>query len=377
FEYSIVQPAGNPQRADPDASATGNEALDPPGQPQAPRRTAAQLAHPSRLVFKVPADVRIPFSISGLLDWSQLELSVNPIAAIPPNPTQQQVASAPAIQPPTATETALELPYRLVISPNRDVVWEHRTEQFTSHGRTELWHTRLALKTPDGVVELSREQRAPLRAIWSPDYTPIKPPDPSATNKPATMDRDLWRTAMDANDRYQIVVLTSAFRGYEVDVEFTRFNIFAAARFADRIGVGERVPFKLTVPFVPQPFEAEQLILSPLGAWLRSRGNWTPPRPAKPVPRPRLNFEEIFRPLRLDIAQPLDVADNLAANVRGQLNIGPIFPGLFVREPEPLDLSEWVHIASQGRDHYVRIVYEGELWPFRHRAAPSARSGSR
>jgi hypothetical protein len=28
-----------------------------------------------------------------------------------------------------------------------------------------------------------------------------------------------------------------------------------------------------------------------------------------------------------------------------------------------------VHIAAQGRDHYVRIVYEGHLYPFGHRAA--------
>ena len=34
-----------------------------------------------------------------------------------------------------------------------------------------------------------------------------------------------------------------------------------------------------------------------------------------------------------------------------------------------LDLSEWVHVAAQGRDHYVRIVYEGELRAFGHRAA--------
>src|SRR5262249_47725816 len=34
-----------------------------------------------------------------------------------------------------------------------------------------------------------------------------------------------------------------------------------------------------------------------------------------------------------------------------------------------LDLSEWVHVATQGRDHYVRIVYEGRLYPFGHRAA--------
>jgi hypothetical protein len=28
-----------------------------------------------------------------------------------------------------------------------------------------------------------------------------------------------------------------------------------------------------------------------------------------------------------------------------------------------------VHVAAQGRDHYVRIVYEGHLYPFGHRAA--------
>ena len=34
-----------------------------------------------------------------------------------------------------------------------------------------------------------------------------------------------------------------------------------------------------------------------------------------------------------------------------------------------LNISEWVHEATQGRDHYVRIVYEGVLYPCRHRAA--------
>ncbi len=34
-----------------------------------------------------------------------------------------------------------------------------------------------------------------------------------------------------------------------------------------------------------------------------------------------------------------------------------------------LDLSEWVGVATQGRDHYVRIVYEGELLPYHNRAA--------
>src|SRR5690606_33628186 len=31
-----------------------------------------------------------------------------------------------------------------------------------------------------------------------------------------------------------------------------------------------------------------------------------------------------------------------------------------------LDLEEWVHNASMGRDHYVRIVNKGVLYPFGH-----------
>jgi len=44
--------------------------------------------------------------------------------------------------------------------------------------------------------------------------------------------------------------------------------------------------------------------------------------------------------------------------------------------PEPihasmvmLSPSQWAHVAAQGRDHYVRIVYEGKLKDFGHRAS--------
>lgn len=286
FEFSIVKPEGNPERADTDAGkkASDNEPLDPPGVVGAKRRSVAQLGQPSRLVFQAPAEARIPFSTTGLLDWSQLELSVNPIAAIGPAPTPEQIAQAPAIRQPAPNETALELPYRLLISPNRDVRWEHRHLPFTARGRTELWHTRLQLKTANGPIELSREHRAPLRAIWSPDYTPNAPPEATAK------DSDLARTAMSANDRYQIVILTSAFHGYEVEIEFNPLIDLGV-----RVGAVRRARLNFTRPHVPQPFEAEQLMLSPLGGWLRSRGAWDPPRTVKPpVIRPGPNFNDLF-----------------------------------------------------------------------------------
>jgi hypothetical protein len=38
-------------------------------------------------------------------------------------------------------------------------------------------------------------------------------------------------------------------------------------------------------------------------------------------------------------------------------------------EPTGLSVEEWVHRASMGRDHYVRVVYRGFLFPFGHRVS--------
>ena len=227
-----------------------------------------------------------------------------------------------------------------MISPTREVAWLHRSAPFTSRGHTELWHTRLALKTADGVTELSKTELAPLRALWSPDYDPKKLPV-------VQDDPELGRTAMNGNDRHQIVVLTSAFHGYEVDLSLLFFT--------------------LTEPYVPQPFHADRLMLSSLGGWLRSRGQWNPPHRARPIIERRPDFAAILK--NIDLVQgaaPLQV--ERAASLE---QLVPVFhgPPLIGPRDQQLDLSEWVHLATQGRDHYVKIVYEGELWPFRHPAA--------
>lgn len=366
FEARILPPGGagiQPEqgglRPDADAGKTAvDPPLDPPGYVDGARRTVAQVADPTRLVFSVPPNTRIPFSIAGLLNWSKLELNVSVIAAIGPRPTADQIARAPAIAKPAANETAIVLPYRMVISPTRDVAWDHRTAPFTSFGRTEMWHTRLQNKTAAGAAELSALEPASLRAIWSPDY--------NANHRGAAtrLDPDLQRTAIAPDDRYQIVILTSAFHGYQVDVEVEMPLPIFGMQFTQRM-----VKFTRTVPFVPQPFKVEQLMLSPLGGWLRSRGNWNPPRLVPPSQfKGRANFKDIFANLPRARGPRADLVEKIAPDIAENLVVFP--PELFVPPENPqLDLSEWVHLASQGRDHYVRIVYEGELWPFRHRAA--------
>jgi hypothetical protein len=362
FESSIVSPETN--KPDPDG-ATVTEPLPGAGN------VKARIAHPSRLVFKIPPERRIPFTAEGVLDWTGLELNVNPIAAVPPNPTQAQIAAAPGIDAPKPTETSIELPYRLQISPNAAVKWAHRLLPFTSRGRTELWHTRLQLATADGAVELSLKNLAPLRAIFSEDFNSIHPPAPSLE------DPNLGRTAMAPNDRHQIVILTSAFHGYEVDEELFVPIGPIGPRIQD-LFVRQNARMRFTVPYVPQPFFADQLVLSSLGGWLRSRGNWNPPRVAKPrllgTVKDVAHLEnQIFGGAHAPVVHPIVQAQRavpVEAFVNDLINAelaGVLFPPK--PEQEQLDLSEWVHIATQGRDHYVRIVYEGELWPFRNRAA--------
>jgi hypothetical protein len=65
----------------------------------------------------------------------------------------------------------------------------------------------------------------------------------------------------------------------------------------------------------PQPVEVRKLSLTGLGAQLDLRGAWTPD------------------------------------------------------DYPPLSVASWHHRATLGRDHYVRVVSVGELWPFRHKAA--------
>ena len=79
-----------------------------------------------------------------------------------------------------------------------------------------------------------------------------------------------------------------------------------------------------------------------LGGWLTSRGAWLYP------------VSYLLRDIRVPGAAP-----GLPAEPG---------PAVAPENVVPLDLIEWDHLATQGRDHYVKIVYEGYLYPFGHRA---------
>ena len=190
-----------------------------------------------------------------------------------------------APKPPQELETAIEAPYRLIISPNSYAGWAHQAKLLGTTGRIELWHTRLGVLAQGTVLETVDALRT-IRAIWSPDSDSGQT---HAEGKPPTDDGNPFRSTLDRRDRYELVQLTSN---------------FIAPSF--RIMGGGPKP-------EPLPVNVESLMLSSLGAWVNFRGAWDP--------------------------------------------------------AAPLSIETWRHRGTMGRDHYVKVVYAGFLYPFGHRAS--------
>jgi hypothetical protein len=252
---------------------------DPGNEPPAsPGRVQSLLAGPSRLVFNVPPGEVIHFTAAGLLEaLARLPLSVTPVASYEPpsgcSPAaiMQRLTNnppPPQVTPPTRYHTAIEVPYRLLLSPDGKGNWAHATTPVEHNQWTELWHTRLGSKRPDGDPRV--------RAVWSPDFIPggVQP----HADVP-------FRMSLDGRDRNEIVHLTSDY---------------------------------YLPSFTPTPVDTEHIMLSTLGAWLKLQGDWEPPS---------------------------------LASGQGSLTVG-----------------QWRHVATMARDHYVRVLYAGYLFPFGHRA---------
>lgn len=327
FETSPIDPAPTyPPPFNPPPSSpplTLPPAL--PGAPEIPSLPGVPLARmsgDSRLVFRLPSQLDgLPYSITGLLDWTHLEPVLPPAAQVPPGAAHAPGQAPPVIAEPATEETALELPYRILVAPNvtaqTSPAWRHAIMPVNHAGRTELWHTRLAATSTGSAsstatpLEASLRQPLPVRVVWSPDFVGDGPlPAHSKDGVPFT-------STLSERDRDQIVILSAGFSGYALT---------AADGTAGT--------------YIPQPVQAERLFLSALGGWLTSNGSWS-----FPVSYRYARFIETTAapPALSTLAPP--------------------------RLTETLDLVEWDHVATQGRDHYVRVVYEGFLYPFGHRAS--------
>jgi hypothetical protein len=119
--------------------------------------------------------------------------------------------------PPAETHTALELPWRLVISPNAQGAFAHSPVAVEHEGRFELWHTRLGVRATDTkgnpVIDERRKDLRTVRAIWARDYEGHTDP-PDATSFPdadGSDDRPQVRMSLNSRDRMMLVHETANF----------------------------------------------------------------------------------------------------------------------------------------------------------------------
>ncbi|MFT4227654.1 hypothetical protein [Micropruina sp.] len=151
---------------------------------------------------------------------------------IPRNP---QKLSRPA----GLAETAIEAPFRLVISPSSESGWTHADQPVPDGSGTavELWHTRLGHRQDDGVVEGPEW----IRAVWARDRERF----PNWATTEFGHDNVPMRMSLDSKDRHMIV------------------------RQSSETWARNRV--KITDP---APIDGTRLYLSSLGAWLDLHAQW-------------------------------------------------------------------------------------------------------
>jgi hypothetical protein len=303
--------------------------LDPDNGKKPPNKDSVRprtlLSGESRIVFRIPnEEAEISFHLDDLLDWGRWEPVVAAVAH-----THVDVCDydkIPNIEQPQDV-TAIELPYRVVLSPSELGRWVHSIQPSLQNTNVvELWHTRLAVaaqsvngQAPAAVADETNTKDRTVRAIWSTDYlaversctpavlTPISEQDPDGKDFPIhyTYDNDpkTWhdpfRMALDSRDRCEFVHLTSNYRIPKLD------NKCVLKPTADQL-------------LSPAPIGVERMMLTSVGGYLRSFGLWEPAK---------------------------------------------------VDQNHQLVVEQWRHIATLGRDQFVRVVYKGYLLPFGHRAS--------
>ena len=137
-------------------------------RPPSTLRSQSRISGPSQLVFQIPgSEERIFLDLEQLLlkcasrDYT---LSVKPLVPVADPEMLFPLNQVASLYPLSQFHTALEIPYRLILTPGEDTVWQHREKPVDYNDRIELWHTRLERKLNE-TPKIPGEFPSPMRAI--------------------------------------------------------------------------------------------------------------------------------------------------------------------------------------------------------------------
>lgn len=358
----------------------------PPSSTDFPVVARARLSGPTRLVFRIKDEDKdnlkknlMPknLSVKTLTEWSELAQVVSERAMTSDTPLLDQlnmvgigrttnraealVKVIQSIRRPREDVTAIEFPYRLILSPDNRARWitpQHDLKSLETP--TLLWNARLdpakggksvrAIWARDLLLDFLRgnmpADRDQGRIPNEVEISKLPPPPPSKLPLNLSLSR---------SDRRELVVLSSvyglpALRRIVLDKDVA---LGATPPQPDKNqkpdSAGTVLPFppgfglwdqggSATVAdegiYVPKPMMAADLSLTAMGGTFVGEGQWEPPSP-------------IVNDSTLNSKDP-DIADNWKPSLR---------------------LERWKHRAVLGRDIYVEVAYKGFLFPIGHRAS--------
>lgn len=365
--------------------------------------TPARLSGPSRLVFRFDSaggDIDDPdiskrstfsedtervhsidFSFDGLTDWGRFDLAVArraetlemlPGGRVPhPNMRGFDLDSArilahqgirpgrsiegrladirASLRPPSQDETAIELPFRLQLSPDQFARFKTRRTIASDVLRAKSGDGAPSVLKIDPMLWSANLQIGDLvpkvRAIWSEDFDPdaigggsdgpMRGPNapwqvsPKRNEVPAQ-----FRTALDAYDRHEIVALTSIYglpvmgRRNELDslVDASQFEPPKDYKLDGlKLYKANTKDADLSAIYNPAPLNVSELRLTALGGSIRHDSSFIPPAGAV-----RADGRNVF---------------------------------------DAFSVERWRQITVLGRDIEVEVVYKGFLFPLGVRAA--------
>jgi TolA-binding protein len=220
-------------------------------------------------------------------------------------------------RPPEAGETAIEAPFRLAVSPAPDGRWTHashpvRGDDVPERGEpelVELWHTRLARHTAEGGGG-DGDAGTAAQSIEDPD------------------------------DRKRIVrAIWTRDRDGLLDQEWTDPKADQAGGALFDASPADEKPFLGSL----NRSDRQRLVR-------QSSESWAPNRRATPIP-----------PVPVAARRLWLSAYGAALDLHGQWNTKPYSAAGIA------SILAWDHVATGGRDQYVRVVYPGYLYPLGNR----------
>ena len=334
-------------------------------------------AHKSRLVYELPAGSEgFPLMLEKLLDWSPFSLRVHPRAYIklPSLIKQKPFITRPVVPAGQRTADKLldsktgSLEYRLrLIQKNRyvdndDYVrLENNSEKlFEVNSAATLMpafnfanYSKLWLK-PSPVPDDCTSIEAPALMYISPNQV-----NDFVHNKELRM--VARETMVKAETGLSVEVRayedqTGRQQGEIAELWHTRLGVrFRDGRVAPA-GLGDFKTIRVLWAYEADPdFKYQAPIYKPFMASLDASDR-------QQLVHITSNYSEKYTPV------PVPVRNLMLTSLGAYLN-WHVFFKLPADYTTNLNIIEWQHLATLGRDHYVKVVREGYIFPFGHKAA--------